>query len=328
MKKLALFFGCTLVLLSADTFGPKWTNVGSNGLAGSVPAINQLVIDHTTGTTFYAVTSSGTFNVFKSSDRGSNWTALGNIAGVNVLALDPAPIVYAGTANGVSKSTDGGTSWSSAGLSGTPIGNLAIDPVTPSTLYASGNGHLYKSTDRGGSWTELGLPAACPNSSIPGSTCTVFVAALVLDPLTPSTVYVAASWLYAPGATDPPSPDSAGGLLLKSVDGGKNWNVIYPNAGLFYESSSNLVIDPSNPSTLYRINPFKKSTDGGASWNPVGFTDGITALAVDPRNSNTLYLSSIGRTGHAIYKSTDGGQSWNAVDSIIPATGSFVFSRD
>ena len=25
MKKLALFFGCTLVLLSADTFGPKWT---------------------------------------------------------------------------------------------------------------------------------------------------------------------------------------------------------------------------------------------------------------------------------------------------------------
>ena len=35
MNKLALFFGCTLVLLGADTFGPKWTSVSNcAGLGG------------------------------------------------------------------------------------------------------------------------------------------------------------------------------------------------------------------------------------------------------------------------------------------------------
>ena len=110
--------------------------------------------------------------------------------------------------------------------------------------------------------------------------------------------------------------------------------MIYSNAGPLYNTSSNLVIDPSSPATLYRINPLQKSADGGISWTPTGFTGPITnsgiavALAVDPRNSNTLYVSSTWNTGHAIYKSMDGGQSWNAVDTIIPAAASFVFSPD
>ena len=70
MKKLALFFGCTLVLLSAETFGPKWTSV-SNGVTGSVPAIANVVIDASTGSTLYATTSSG--GLFKSSDAGATW---------------------------------------------------------------------------------------------------------------------------------------------------------------------------------------------------------------------------------------------------------------
>jgi hypothetical protein len=67
MKKLTLFFGSTLVLLSADTFGPKWTSV-SNGLTGSVPSITALVVETSTGSTLYASTSAG--GIFRSSDAG------------------------------------------------------------------------------------------------------------------------------------------------------------------------------------------------------------------------------------------------------------------
>jgi photosystem II stability/assembly factor-like uncharacterized protein len=305
MKKLALFFGCTVVLLSADAFGPKWTNA-SNGLIGSVPGVTALVIDRSTGSTLYALTSANTvFNLFKSIDGGANWKALPTISGVQVLAVDPTwPTIYAGTAHGIMTSTDGGTSWTSTGLSDTSISNLVIDPLTPSTLYAGGNGHLYKSTDQGGRWTDLNLP---PPPCCGGG----FIAALVLDPLTPSRLYVALGF-------------GAGGSFLKSLDGGQSWKVIYANAGPFYNTSSNLVIDPSNPSTLYRINPLLKSTDGGISWSPTGFTKTISALAVDPTNSNTLYLS----TGKMIFKSLDGGQSWNALDTVIPPTGSFVFNPD
>jgi photosystem II stability/assembly factor-like uncharacterized protein len=308
MNKLSRTFGWIVALLipwTAARSGPVWVDV-SSGLNGTVPGVGQLVIDHVTGNTLYALTSSG--SIFKSTDGGSSWTTLGNIVGVNFLALDPTSpsIVYAGTAIGVFKSTDGGESWASAGLAGTPIGVLAIDPTTPSTLYA-GNSHLYKSKDRGGSWTDLNL-------GLPGDA----VAALVLDPSTPSTLYVALG-------------QGAGGNLIKSVDGGATWSVIYANAGPFYGTLSNLVIDPSNPSTLYRINPLLKSTDGGASWTAIAFPVHaylVAALAVDSRNSNTLYVSSIGSTGHAIYKSTDGGQSWKVLDTIIPATGSLVFSPD
>jgi hypothetical protein len=114
MKKLALLCSWT-TLLSAGALDSVWTNV-SKGLIGSVPGVSQLVIDRATGSTFYALTSGG---VFKSTVSGSSWTAVGNIGGVDILALDPASsVVYAGTSAGLFKSTDAGESWAFVGLSG------------------------------------------------------------------------------------------------------------------------------------------------------------------------------------------------------------------
>ena len=63
---------------------------------------------------------------------------------VLVLALDPTTptTLYAGTRDGVFKTTDGGTSWSSVntGLANLDIRALALDPTTPTTLYAGTEG--------------------------------------------------------------------------------------------------------------------------------------------------------------------------------------------
>src|SRR5258708_22002647 len=81
----------------------------------------------------------------------------------------------------MSKSTDGGKSWSdiSTGLAGYGyVSALAIDPLTPTTLYAGTYGHdVFTSTDGGGSWSAsaTGLPH-------PGT-------ALAVDPPTPSPPY-------------------------------------------------------------------------------------------------------------------------------------------
>jgi photosystem II stability/assembly factor-like uncharacterized protein len=64
---------------------------------------------------------------------------------------------------GVGKSTNGGTSWScsATGLPPSVVTVLALDPQTPTTLYAGlGGGGVFTSTDGGGRWraSGVGLP--------------------------------------------------------------------------------------------------------------------------------------------------------------------------
>ena len=195
---------------------------------------------------------------------------------------------------------------------------MAVDPLTPSTLYAGGNGALYKSTDRGANWTNLNIGPA------PFGPGPAFTANLMVDPFTPSTVYVAVG-------------NGLAANFLKSQDGGQSWNVIHPTGDNFYGLPTNpaLVMDPSNSSILYRVNPLAKSTDGGITWNrlagPIPGVAGVGALTVDPQSSNTLYVATVETTApsvslYVIFKSTDGGQSWSAVNTTVPAVQSLVFS--
>ena len=54
------------------------------------------------------------------------------------LAIDPKTlsILYAATASGIYKSTDGGMTWNSSGLLSSAVA-VAVDPMNSSTVYAS-----------------------------------------------------------------------------------------------------------------------------------------------------------------------------------------------
>ena len=78
-----------------------------------------------------------------------------------------------------------------------------------------------------------------------------------------------------------------------------------------------LVIDPSNPRTIYAgtYAGVIKSTDGGGSWSAVNDGLGnraVVSLAIDPSNTNIIY----GGTVSGIFKSTNGGDAWRAVNSV------------
>jgi hypothetical protein len=71
--------------------------------------------------------------------------------------------------------------WTSHGPYEVSVSALAIDPTTPSTLYAGTNGGgVFQSTNSGGSWSPV-------NSGLSGGALTVY--ALAIDPSTPSTLY-------------------------------------------------------------------------------------------------------------------------------------------
>jgi photosystem II stability/assembly factor-like uncharacterized protein len=184
------------------------------------------------------------------------------------------------------KSTDGGATWNlGLGTNGNPgyfsIYALAIDPLTPTTLYFgtdefSAGAGVFKSTDGGATWTS---------SVLTGDSV---VLALAIDPVTPTTLYAG----------------TAGPGVFKSTDGGTTWAAV--NAGLSadtfgYISIAALAIDPITPATLYAgtNGDVFKSTNSGASWN--AFNTGlpsysrVTALVIDPGTPTTLYAGTNGR---------------------------------
>lgn len=139
----------------------------------------------------------------------------------------------------------------------------------------------------------------------------VSVSSLVIDPMTPST-------LYAGTYRNP----TTGGGVFKSTDSGGSWRL----AGLTDVSA--LAIDPITPTTLYAgtsSGDLFKSTDSGRTWNPTSLTtsDGhpdavLSALAIDPTAPATVYA---GVYDVGVFKSRDGGSTWSATGLTFPAGG-------
>jgi len=254
-----------------------------------------LVVAQGQTSTLYAGLESG--GVYRSSDRGGHWTmASSGLTGpgqggttVRSLAVDPrdSQVVYAGTLDGVFKSSNGGTVWERTGttLAGKWVQALAVDPGNADVLYAglSRGGMLFKSTNQGTNWipASVGLPSDS-------------ILAIALDPSRPGTLYAGTF---------------AGGIF-KSVDSAANWTAV--NTGLTNSSAQALAMDPRTPNTVYAglfIAGVFKSRDGGASWTSAngGLPNiPIYEIVADPLSPGALYAGTL----NGVYKSVDGGGSW------------------
>lgn len=135
----------------------------------------------------------------------------------------------------------------------------------------------------------------------------------------------------------------AGIGLLKSIDGGKNWQYM----GLRDSHHiGRILINPENPNEvvvgalghLYSVNQERgiyKTTDGGETWQQTLFVDkqtGIIDMDHDPANFNVMYASSWDKdrkawnfegagSGSGIYKSTDAGTTWKKLDGFPAGNG-------
>src|SRR5690606_10054533 len=92
--------------------GASWTGIVPTG-AGDAAWVMPYVIDPNAATTLYA----GYEEVWKTTNRGTNWTKISNFATSNSLryiavARSNSDYIYTGTSGILYKTTDGGTSWS------------------------------------------------------------------------------------------------------------------------------------------------------------------------------------------------------------------------
>jgi photosystem II stability/assembly factor-like uncharacterized protein len=238
--------------------------------------------------------------IYRSTDNGKSWTAIEGIpkseerANITSVAIDPTDpqVMYAtGHGVGVVKSTDGGTTWSSAssGLGGVSSEGFAIDGKDPKTLYVwvLGTG-LYRSTDAGGSWQRVDDG---PKKQEIRSLASVN-----------SPTGMGGIWLYAGLNTG----------VMKSPDCFCGWDWL-PNEGLPEGRVYSLAVDPSNPKVVYaglREGVFK-TTDGGQSWTQV--TDQVedAVVTVNAGNPNEVYA--VGADGRLVF-SADAGERWTKAE--------------
>ncbi|MFC2118312.1 hypothetical protein ACFLSY_06700, partial [Bacteroidota bacterium] len=249
--------------------------------------------------------------------------------------------IYVGVGSGnLWKTINNGTTWKPVfdNESTFTIGSVAVAPSDPDIVWV-GTGEIlmarssyagtgvFKSTNAGESWENMGL------------TDSHHIGRVVIDPVNPDIVYVAAmGHLYS-------FNEERG--LFKTIDGGKSWkNILYVSEKT---GVVDVIMDPSDNNTLYAIawerdrkvwghvqtgmeSAVYKSTDAGKSWEklsglPQGKDIGRFGIDVSKSNPNVVYavvdnrtpVSGVGRgrnrsIGGEIYRSDNKGESWKKVN--------------
>lgn len=235
---------------------------------------------------------------------------------VNKLVIDASTnILWAGTRKGLFMSSDGGASFaakvSGGGLGDVHCTDVEVGSTSPSIIYASfgifgGNAAIWRSTDGGSSFTAN------------LSNATYGRIEMATSPSNPQIAYVS--------IMDPATNQV--GLFGYTTNGGDNWYsatiagpafsgpATYTSTQAWYNNI--VAVDPTDPAIVYAGGlDFWKSTDGGGTWTqktnwypdpsapPVVHAD-QHAIAVDPSNSNVLFLGTDG----GIFKTTNKGETW------------------
>jgi photosystem II stability/assembly factor-like uncharacterized protein len=215
--------------------------------------------------------------VFRSTDAGKTWTAMGlaDVGNIGAVRIHPtnANIVFVAaignpfapsSARGVYRTTDGGASWQKVLFVSDSTGAVDVEfmPGNPQVLYASmwraerkpwtiisgaREGGVYKSTDGGSTWTRLtnGLPGELVGKSN-----------IAVTAANPMRVYVLME-------------AKPGNGLYRSDDGGASFTQVSSFGQLitrpFYYT--NITAHPGHPDEVYvGAEGYWKSTDGGRTW--------------------------------------------------------------
>ncbi|HKP35977.1 MAG TPA: hypothetical protein VJT71_03895 [Pyrinomonadaceae bacterium] len=206
------------------------------------------------------------------------------------------------------------------------VSGIAVDPNNAARYFVSAaSGGVWKTVNAGITWT--------PVFDREGS---YSIGCVVLDPKNPLTVWVGT------GENNSQRSVSYGNGVYRSDDGGKTWK----NVGLkTSEHIGRIAIDPSNSKIVYVAaqgplwgpggdRGLYKTSDGGKTWTQIlkiSENTGVTDVAIDPRDPETIYAASYQRRRHmwtlidggpesALYKSTDGGATWNKLRAGLPTT--------
>ena len=177
---------------------------------------------------------------------------------------------------------------------------IAFHPSDDQVVFAGAPaGGLWRSFDAGASWTTN-------TDHFP----TLGVSSIAFAASNPLVVYI--------GTGDRDASDSPGMGVMKSVDGGANWDFV--NEGMANLIVGDLLVHPTDANRVFAAtnSGVYRSLDGGGSWDQVSSnTQNYKDLCFHPTNPDILYSTGQGR----FWRSEDGGDNWDYInDGINPST--------
>src|SRR5437588_2480794 len=221
---------------SATISGLGARNIGSATMSGRISAIAGTREPSGKITLFIGAASGG---VWKSDDGGTRYRPVFDeqpVQSIGAIALDPKnpKNVWVGTgeswtrnsvsiADGIYKSTDGGETWTHAGLEKSErIAKIAVSPKNRDTIFAAVPGALwsdspdrglYNTTDGDKTWKQI----------LKGGNLSTGCTSIAMDPTNPEVMFASLwdfrrkGWQDRSGGSSPDQPPSRGSFL--SQDG-------------------------------------------------------------------------------------------------------------
>ncbi len=235
--------------------------------------------------------------IWVSRNRGTSWTQLApvlpfQLREILVLPKDTLTMLAVDFSNGLRRTTNGGTTWttviSTYGIDGESV---SYDPSHPDTVYAGNfsDAAIFRSTDRGATWTLKGHA---------GSTGLCGLA-------------------VRPDSADILLAGSGNGQISKSTNQGQTWHLVKPGGS---SEIPKIVIDPSNPQIAYATafagtvsaTGVWKTTDGGEHWSLLGGLGNrsMWSLEINPQNPSTIWAGSFDDYPAGVWRTTDAGTTW------------------
>jgi len=333
-----------------DPIGPApqlgGQGIGNPNVSGRV---NDIAVAKSPGggpDRYFIATDGG--GVWRSLDAGVNWRPLtDNLPNLSVnqatsnfssIAVAPANVnvVYAGGAQGVLRSTDGGDTWQLSqgpgnAFAGSTISRIEVDRTNPNIVIAAVTGFLssgiFVSTDGGSSWSNTTQFDPLFNGGEQWTDVQV-------DPNNPNVVFAAVGNFGG----------STGNGIYRTTNALSplpTWTLMIGGSAFLPGSlpgQIKLAMAPSQPSTIYAalaraIDPFTgdslylgtyKTTDGGVNWvrliNAPDFMgtqgDYNVAIEVAPTNPNVVYAGGLGVgpefSVNLVISTNDGGANWRS----------------
>ena len=234
---------------------------------------------------------------------------------VRIVEVNPANprVLYAASLSTIYKSADSGITWEeilSLRATGNRIRSMAIAPSETETVYAGTDRGLYQQSPGTRGWEKVFTGVGEEEKT---------VLSIAVNPEDPDMILIG----------------TRGGLFLTG-NRGKEWQKSHglPSGFSIYA----VAIDHSSTRRIYAASDrgLYKSVDRGKSWRKILKTDSspeeslngndeegdendevqnetnIQSIAIDPREENTLYVSTL----QGLFVSRDGGDSWERLSSL------------